>query len=269
MRVESAFMSHMGLVRQNNEDALMAIPALGVFAIADGMGGAAAGEVASAKVIETVGQWAAEHLEQSRPESLDQLIDLARQVLLQANDNVRAIAAQDPSKGGLGSTATLLCLHRGAFACAHVGDSRLYLMRGKNLLQLTRDHTVAWLMVEQGGLAAAQAQAHPDRNLLTQCIGHAAPIQVETIVGRAEPGDVYLLCSDGLAGFVRHARLQEILSHAAWPLATRVELLIQSALEAGGGDNVSVILARVAEMDAAADDWAQGDVLAENGAAPA
>jgi protein phosphatase len=259
----------MGLVRQNNEDAFLAIPALGAFAIADGMGGAAAGEVASAKVIETLGLWAAEQLEQSRPESLGQLLDLARQGLLQANDNVCAIAAQDPSKAGLGSTATLLCLHRGAFACAHVGDSRLYVARHKNLLQLTRDHTVAWLMVEQGGLDPAQAQARPDRNLLTQCIGHVAPIQVETIVGRAEPGDVYLLCSDGLAGFVRHARLQEILSHDAWPLATRVELLIQSALEAGGGDNVTAILARVAEMDDATDDWATDEVLAENGAAPA
>jgi len=226
--------SDPGLVRTNNED--VAFAGRRLIAVADGMGGAPAGEVASDIVIRALAP-----VERSAPdrEPLAALLE----AIAAANRGIREVADADPANEGMGTTVTAALLSGDRLAVAHVGDSRGYLMRGGTLRQLTRDDTFVQALVDQGGLTPAEARRHPQRSLVTRAV-QGAPVEPATTALTAEPGDRLLLCSDGLSDVVE--------DHAiAWALTAHpdrqqcAEQLVKLVQQAGAPDNVTVVVADV------------------------
>lgn len=253
MRLEPFMITHQGLVRESNQDAVLALPEINLFAVADGMGGEQAGDEAAAQTVATLRQ-AALSFFQATPREPAHIEQMLSQTLLRANHDVREIAVRQPAKLGLGSTASVLCLHRGAWFIAHVGDSRVYLVRDGAVRPLTRDHTVVWRLYEQGRITRDQLEHHPERHLLTQCIGTPHALRVDLAHGALRPGDLFLICSDGLTGYADERRIHKVLSAPEAETAAQAQTLLDEALAAGGGDNISLVLVRVAALELA-DTW--------------
>lgn len=258
MQLDYVARTHQGLVRESNQDSILALPELGIFAVADGMGGEQAGDEASAQTIATI-RTASEAFFRAAPEEPGQIEALLRETLAQASQDVFQISVREPAKRGLGSTASLLCLHRGLYFIAQVGDSRVYLAREGRVRQLTRDHTLVWMLYEQGAITRAQLETHPERHLLTQCVGSSRPITIDLFKGTLLPGDLFLICSDGLTGYAGEEKIAELLPEERLSVQARAERLIDESLRAGGGDNVSVIIVRVAALGEPAQLWSLGD----------
>lgn len=254
MIVQQSSKTHIGRVRDENQDAVLVLPGIGVYMVADGMGGCRGGRQAAMQVVKTVGENMQAVLESAPPGTPEELQSLIRTTLEQSNLDVLQIGKLEPQKSGLGSTASLLCLHRGLFFIGQVGDSRVYQFRKGTLAQLTSDHTVVWQMYEKGMINRAELETHPERHLLTQCVGSARPIVVDLFEGAAYRDDVFLICSDGLNGYVGEAMIFEIIGKFWHDLDGCAQKLVDAALAGGGGDNVSVVLARVDGIDAS-DDW--------------
>lgn len=225
--------THVGKVRSNNEDSLIVIEPE-TFAVADGMGGAQAGEVASQTLIEVVKNFLSK-----TPAPWDENI-LAQAILL-ANDKILNMARRNDNFSGMGTTATILSLDDTRAYLAHVGDSRLYRLRQNIFEQMTEDHSYVETLVRRGEISAEEARVHPMKNVLTQAVGALANLQIDTANFPVERGDIFLLCTDGLTNMVDDATVAKILQTAANP----AEALIDAALQAGGKDNVSVIVAGV------------------------
>ncbi len=223
----------IGLVRPVNEDSYICLDSA-VYVVADGMGGHAAGEVASALLTQT----AKEILEGLDPEKITEAI--LRQVILEANRRILAKAAVDNIYNGMGTTASLLCLKEHEAVWAHVGDSRIYLLHEGTLQQITKDHSLVWDLVENGSLTPEEAQTHPKRNLLTRAVGVDAELLVDTGNFPIVAGDKFLLCSDGLTNMVDEASIKNIINIV--PADNPAKLLIEQALAAGGIDNITAIL---------------------------
>ena len=198
------------------------------------MGGAQAGEVASRMLIETVKNFLSK-----TPQLWDEKI-LAQAILL-ANDKILNLARRHEEYHGMGTTATILHLRGNQAYFAHVGDSRLYRLRDNVLEQITEDHSYVETLVRRGELTAEAARIHPMKNVLTQAVGAMATLHIDTANFPIESGDIFLLCTDGLTNMVDDATIQKILQTASEPAAA----LIEAALDAGGKDNVSVIVAGV------------------------
>lgn len=225
--------THVGKVRSNNEDSLIVIEPK-TFVVADGMGGAQAGEVASQTLVEVVKNFLSK-----TPAPWDENI-LAQAILL-ANDKILNMARRNDNLSGMGTTATILSLDGTRAYMAHVGDSRLYRLRGSHFEQLTEDHSYVETLVRRGEISAEEARVHPMKNVLTQAVGALANLKIDTANFPIERGDIFLLCTDGLTNMVDDATVAKILQTAANP----AEALIDVALQAGGKDNVSVIVAGV------------------------
>ena len=225
--------THVGKVRYNNEDSLIVIEPE-TFVVADGMGGASAGEVASQMLVETVKNFLSK-----TPKPWDENI-LAQTILL-ANDKILNTARRHEEYHGMGTTATILSLDGGQAYFAHVGDSRLYLLRNNFFQQVTEDHSYVETLVKRGELTAEEARFHPMKNVLTQAVGAMVNLQIDKANFPVERGDVFLLCTDGLTNMVEDELIVKILKTAHNP----AESLIEAALNAGGRDNISVIVAGV------------------------
>jgi protein phosphatase len=227
-------------VRTNNEDAYLAMPDVGVFALSDGMGGAAAGEIASRCFIETVQAILANGVPVSAGEKCGQV----EEVFIDSNRRILEHAANNPDDWGMGCTADLLAFADRRYIIGHVGDSRVYLLRRQCLSQLTRDHSLVQLQVDQGVLTPAEARSHPRKNIILRAVGTDASVFPDILEGEALDDDIFLLCSDGLTDTVEDSLIQRILSSAA-PLQQKADGLIETALAAGGSDNVTVVLCQV------------------------
>lgn len=243
MRWESAAITDRGRLRPQNEDAYIARPDLGLFVVADGMGGHAAGEVASAMAVETVAR------DLSAPPATAQ--DAERALVASLGAANRAIlerAAREPEKTGMGTTLTALLLlpQTGTSVIAHVGDSRAYRLRDGGLEQLTRDHTWVQEQVDAGLLSPAQAHHHPYSSVLTRVIGVYTDVEVDTRRDRARAGDLLLLCSDGLTGMVDDDELRTLLARDL-PLHELAAQLVEAANLRGGLDNITAVLVRSGE----------------------
>lgn len=225
--------THVGKVRQNNEDSLIVIEPE-TFVVADGMGGASAGEVASQMLVEVVKNFLSKTPAPWDEEVLTQAIHLA-------NDKILNLARQNEEYNGMGTTATILSLDGTQAYFAHVGDSRLYLLRNKILKQITEDHSYVETLVRRGELTEEEARIHPMRNVLIQAVGVIPEIYVDMANFTTAKGDLFLLCTDGLTNMVDDATIAEILQTASEP----ADALIEVALQAGGKDNVTVIVAGV------------------------
>lgn len=222
---------------------MLTMPECGVFVIADGMGGEVAGEEASAQVVGSIRQ-ALGGLAQNPPAQPDQLAALLQEAIHLAHHDVFEIAKFNPLKRGMGSTVSLLCVHRDAWMVAQIGDSRVYLVREGLVRQITTDHTVVWELFRQGAIERGQLADHPARHLLTQCIGSGEAIDIDLFEGIARHGDLFLICSDGLTGYVSDELLYATLTDPALDLERMADELVESALSGGGGDNISLILVR-------------------------
>jgi serine/threonine protein phosphatase PrpC len=237
--------SHKGMIREGNEDSGYAGPRL--LAIADGMGGQAAGEVASSEVISTIVA-----LDDDVPGS-DILTSLGTAVQ-RANDQLRMMVEEDPQLEGMGTTLTALLWTGQRLGLVHVGDSRAYLLRDGVLTQITQDHTWVQRLVDEGRITEEEATTHPQRSLLMRALGSGDHVEPDLSIREVRAGDRYLICSDGLSGVVSHQTMEDTLASYQGPQET-VQELIQLALRGGGPDNITVIIADVLDIDS-------GDTLA-------
>ncbi|MFI0810779.1 Stp1/IreP family PP2C-type Ser/Thr phosphatase [Streptomyces echinatus] len=237
--------SHKGMIREGNEDSGYAGPRL--LAIADGMGGQAAGEVASSEVISTLVA-----LDDDVPGS-DLLTSLGTAVR-RANDQLRTMVEEDPQLEGMGTTLTALLWTGQRLGLVHIGDSRAYLLRDGVLTQITQDHTWVQRLVDEGRITEEEATTHPQRALLMRALGSGDHVEPDLSIREVRAGDRYLICSDGLSGVVSQQTLEEALASYQGPQET-VQELIQLALRGGGPDNITVIVADVLDLDT-------GDTLA-------
>ncbi|MBA3809962.1 MAG: Stp1/IreP family PP2C-type Ser/Thr phosphatase, partial [Solirubrobacterales bacterium] len=222
-----------GRQRRANEDSLLARSPL--FVVADGMGGAQAGEVASKIAVESFHDGLAEALE---PELA--LAELARL----ANARIHELSHENAEQAGMGTTLTAVYVGERDIAIAHVGDSRAYCLRAGELLRLTDDHSLVDELLRQGRLTPEEAVEHPQRSVITRALGPEGTVEVDTRSFRARAGDVYLLCSDGLTTMLPEQRIAELLL-ASPRLRDAGETLIAAANEAGGRDNITVLLLRL------------------------
>lgn len=240
VRLEMTCATHPGVLRTANEDDLAADPDLGFAVLADGMGGHNAGEIASRMAVAAVSQgWLG-----CPPGQADCAGDRHRALLERANADIYRSAQARAELAGMGTTVVSAYFHGDRLSVAHVGDSRLYRLRGARLSRLTRDHSVVQEGIDRGALTETEARRSEARNLLTRALGTAARVEVETSEFMVLPGDTYLLCSDGLVDMVEdHAIARVLGSHPDLPAAARH--LVDAANRNGGRDNVSVILVRV------------------------
>jgi PPM family protein phosphatase len=237
---ESIWRTDTGRQRRDNEDsAYVQAP---MFVVADGMGGAQAGEVASRMAIETF----EEGLPASGPPEA-RLAELVRSANHRIYDRSRA----EQGRAGMGTTLTAAFLDDAHLAIAHVGDSRAYLFRDGELMRLTQDHSLVDELVRQGKLTEEQAAEHPQRSIITRALGPEPEVEVDTWTYPVRAGDVLLLCSDGLTSMISEERVGEIL-RSARSLQAAADDLIQDANEAGGRDNITVVLSRFEEAGDAA-----------------
>lgn len=239
-----AALSNVGLVRDHNEDAVLAEAPL--FAVADGMGGHEAGEIASNIAVEQLLAYA--------PKTPD-AAGLMRAVK-QANAAIIQAAHENIGRSGMGTTLTAALIDNGRAVFAQVGDSRAYLLRSGRLSQVTQDHSVVATMVRSGSISEHEARMHPQRNVITRALGSDPHVVIDTYEYETMRGDRWLLCSDGLSGPVDDEHLEEILSRDTDPRVC-VEHLVEAANAAGGNDNISAIIIDVPADDTVAEMRAQ------------
>ncbi len=231
--------SHAGLLRTTNEDSVYAGPRL--LAVADGMGGHAAGEVASAVAIATLAP-----LDEDAPGA--DLLAALKEAADSANLHLRDMVEADPALYGMGTTLVALLFSGSRLGLLHVGDSRCYLLRDGELAQITHDHTLVQALVDEGRISEADASTHPQRSVITRVLDGRSDVELDLSVREARVGDRYLVCSDGLTGPVGSLQtLREALTSA--DPQESVDLLVQLALRGGGPDNVTVIVADVIDED--------------------
>jgi PPM family protein phosphatase len=237
--------THVGRVRSGNEDALLVRTS--VFAVADGMGGHRAGEVASATALEPI----AELDGRVFPDAITATRAL-RTAVREANARVVQLADANPEYRGMGTTLTAAMLEGRRLHVAHVGDSRAYLLRGGAFSQLTDDHTLVQSLIDDGQITPEEAEQHPHRSVITRAIGVAPEVEVDSMTLDLEPDDQVLLCSDGLTGVVRDVTIATTLAARQDP-ETTIARLIDLANEGGGPDNVTVLLLRYEDLAPASD----------------
>src|SRR5829696_2416387 len=247
--------SDLGRQRQGNEDNYFVRAPL--FVVADGMGGAQAGEVAS--------EIAVRQFEGGLPDGrapAEALVELIQAANARIHDEARA----DAQRAGMGTTLTAAYVAGDTVVVAHVGDSRCYLFRDGDLIRLTRDHSLVGELVARGKLTEAQAEAHPQRSVITRALGAGADVEVDVEVFPARDGDLFMVCSDGLTGMVHEPQLKPLLEKPG-SLEQVGRSLIAAANEAGGRDNITVILFRLEDTDGRTPTGGGGAVTVESDAA--
>jgi protein phosphatase len=229
-----------GRKRRQNEDAFVARPPL--FAIADGMGGARAGEIASALAAGALNE------SETRSGGEDRVVALVQE----ANRRVHERASNDPATSGMGTTMTVALVEpSGEITFGHGGDSRAYVLRGDTLEQLTDDHSLVAELVRRGELSASDAEVHPQRSVITRALGTDPDVDVDTFTIHPEAGDIYLLCSDGLSDMVAGEGIEEVLLANRGDLDGTARALVRAANRGGGDDNITAVLFEIVADDAA------------------
>ena len=277
MRITSCGITDVGLKRGHNEDNYLINEELNLFVVADGMGGHAGGEYASAIAVNTVeeivtsldpelmpfalddaGPEADEdeaptepgHVDEEVTEELPDAVELTRQKLVHAirlaGRRIFEKAREQPEYHGMGTTAVVVLVERGHAYVAHVGDSRVYLVRDGAIEQLTEDHSLVAEKIRHGLITPEEARSHRMRNVITRSLGYQEDVEVDISVRRVRPGDRFLLCSDGLSGHVADDEMADLVSRLSPQEAARA--LVELACERGGEDNITTVVARVEEL---------------------
>ena len=253
MRLFSAGLTDKGLRRPGNEDALICRDDLGLYMVADGMGGHAAGEIASNSAVEVVTRYVQQSLNEltvvtengNTPREIYGKIVV--DAVLTANEQICAQSAQNAEWEGMGTTISGFLVQGSLLWLAHVGDSRVYRLRGGMLEQLTEDHSWVNEQIRRKLLTPEEAKTHRWRNVITRALGHKLELRVDAGMINIIPEDIYLICSDGLTGMVDDPLIEKILKMYSYDLPSACANLVQKANEAGGVDNITVILLKAAQ----------------------
>jgi protein phosphatase len=247
MRMVAAGQTEVGCVRKHNEDNFLMDPELGLFVVADGLGGHAAGEVASRIVVDKIGEFIAHTAERDRTWPVEYEVDLSydgnrlKAALLLADLGIQNDIQVNPERESMGSTVVACLVHGDRVTLVHVGDSRAYLLNGSGIQQVTRDHSWVAEQVENGILTPEEARRHPFRNVITQALGNGGDLDVAVQEIQVTELDRILLCSDGLSGMVQDQALWEIVTQAP-DVEAATQKLISMAMENGGEDNITVVI---------------------------
>lgn len=236
MAFECVSRTDVGLRRKVNEDSLLVRTERGLWAVADGMGGHEAGDVASAKVTESL-------LDLPQANNLDELVGSAVTALEQVNEELIKLAGGADGKRSIGSTVVGLAIADGQFRCFWAGDSRAYRIRDQKIVQLTRDHSLVQDLVDAGMLQPEEAESHPNSNIITRAVGVANELRIDTVSGDVRPGDRFLLATDGVTRLVSNQELAAELTTNTPPIAAKK--LIDTVLARGAPDNASLIITRI------------------------
>ena len=246
MQIKVGARTDVGMVRSGNEDNFFAEADVqrGVFVVADGMGGHAAGEVASEMAVQIVARTLLP-LQSVKAENAPTLV---AQSLKDANRAIYERMLAEVDKQGMGTTASVLVLSDHGYLIGQIGDSRIYLLRDGGLTQITKDHSYVQEQVDAGLLTPEQARYHPYSNVITRCVGASDEVEADLYFGEIRPGDVFLVASDGLTGMVDDRRLQQLLLARSGP-GRIVDALIAEANNRGGLDNITAIVVQVDSLD--------------------
>lgn len=239
----------VGIVRSGNEDNYLILPERAMFIVADGMGGHAAGEVASEMAVQII----ARELGDARGLEEMDAVQRMRRAIREANAAIFQRTLTEHDKRGMGTTATVLTLLGARYLIGQVGDSRAYLLRDGKLTQLTKDHSYVQEQVDAGYLSPEEARTHPYSNVITRCVGANNDVAPDTYAGSIRENDIILLASDGLTGMIDDPELHELLMQPSEP-EELVDALVAEANRRGGLDNITVIVIRVDHVRASRDD---------------
>ena len=229
--------SDVGLKRSNNEDALLVKPDLGFCLVADGMGGAAAGEIASRILSDTAIEVFSNNTASTQEETVSQI----QRVFGLANERIQTHIYQHPQHKGMGCTAELLAFSGTEFVIGHIGDSRTYRLADGRLKQLTKDHSLVQEQIDLGLITPVEAHSHSMRNVILRAVGVEEELALDIIRGKTTRRDLFLLCSDGLTDMLSDDKIQEAVL-SILPLEDKITQLIDLAKAAGGFDNITVAL---------------------------
>jgi protein phosphatase len=245
VQLSVAARTDVGRIRAGNEDSLYAdaSESRGLFIVADGMGGHAAGEVASEMAVAII----SDELQGLESADAPDAGPRVAEALRRANDAIYRRTVLESDKQGMGTTASVLLLSDAGYLIGQVGDSRIYLLRDGALRQLTKDHSYVQEQVDAGFLTPEQARYHPYSNVITRCVGANDSVEPDVFSGAVQAGDVFLVASDGLTGMVEDRRLQQLLASNAQPRRV-VDALIAEANGRGGLDNITAVLVQVHEV---------------------
>jgi serine/threonine protein phosphatase PrpC len=245
--LEVASATHPGKVRSHNEDSIAADAEVGLAVLADGMGGYNAGEVASGIAVAMIAAELKKVLADNKADALDDsgAERLLGEHAMKANAAIYQAAQNQAQYSGMGTTLVVALWYDNRMAVGHIGDSRLYRLRGDVLEQVTRDHSLLQEQIDSGMITREQARYSQNKNLVTRAVGIDPEVDAELHTYPVQPGDIYLLCSDGLSDMVTDEDIQHTLSSLRANLPLAAEHLVQQANDNGGRDNISVILVRV------------------------
>jgi len=250
-KIEIANVSDVGKRRPHNEDSTLCDLAEGLAILADGMGGYKAGEIASAIAVSSTHKQIIDGLQRlsrgdkGKQSGLSQQAAIVKNAVISVNSEIYAIAQTDPQCQGMGTTMVVVLFHDNVCTIAHVGDSRLYRKRQTNFAQITKDHSLYQEVIDRGMFTPEEAMKNTPKNLVTRAIGIDSEVQVDIGEEAVLPGDIYLLCSDGLNDMVDDEEIHLTLSKYSANLAQAADQLVRLANEKGGKDNISVILIRI------------------------
>jgi serine/threonine protein phosphatase PrpC len=246
VRLVHSARTDVGMIRSGNEDsfAVEADPERGLFVVADGMGGHAAGEVASEMAVQILQRELSDLRDLDGAPATERVMG----ALKRANKAIHDRTIAEVDKQGMGTTASVLIIAGRRYLIGQVGDSRVYLLRDGALRQLTKDHSYVQEQVDAGFLTPEQARYHPYSNVITRCVGASPEVEPDIYTGDVRVGDLFLVASDGLTGMVDDRRLQQLLVARVAP-ERLVHLLISEANGRGGLDNITAIVVQVAELD--------------------
>ncbi|MFO1320445.1 MAG: Stp1/IreP family PP2C-type Ser/Thr phosphatase [Burkholderiales bacterium] len=259
--LEIASATHTGMVRSHNEDAVATDGAIGLAVLADGMGGYNAGEVASGIAValitsemrQAIAKTDLHSLSQENGDSQAEL--LLKGIIAKTNTSIFESANSQPQYAGMGTTLVVSLFRDNRLSVAHIGDSRMYRLRGEKLEQVTRDHSLLQEQIDSGMLTKEAARRSQNKNLVTRALGIEPEVEAEIHTYDVQPGDMYLLCSDGLNDMVEDEDIELTLNAMGSNLPLAANQLVQMANDNGGRDNVSVVLVKVNRDFPAADTW--------------
>jgi len=248
VKITAAGLTDVGIIRSGNEDNFLMVPERGVFIVADGMGGHAAGEVASEMAVRIIARELGNPNGMSDAEAADRM----RRAIHESNGAIFDRTLTEHDKRGMGTTATAMVVIGDHYLIGQVGDSRAYVLRDGAFIQLTKDHSYVQEQVDAGYLSPEEARTHPYSNVITRCVGANGEVQPDLYSGALRPSDLYMLASDGLTGMIDDADIKALLTSGQDP-ETLARELVAEANRRGGLDNITVILIRVDEVTPASD----------------
>ena len=255
MKVRFAVASDLGRVRKNNEDSYLADPALGVFVVADGMGGHASGEVASRLAVDSLQEFisrAKEKKESSFSEESTAVLSSPKNTLVNgirlANQRVYKSSQEKQEYKGMGTTLVAVYFEDAVSIVANVGDSRLYHLRGPNIVQVTEDHSFVWEQYKQGLISKEALSSSPHKNIVTRALGIQPTVDVDVKELSVQPKDSFILCSDGLSDLVKEEEMLGAANKASSHLALACSEMIQMANLRGGKDNITILLIQIDQV---------------------